>query len=128
MSAANPNSMEKSMVSVLVVANAGGGSPLPCVIEYRPAGNAYQALVDLPEDGSHPTFDGRDGKVDGTDGKSVVNAPQRTSAAETTAAASSQLPPDVAPDHLWHERLVREAIAAYIGTDPIKRGPENTFK
>jgi hypothetical protein len=29
MSAANPNPMEKSMVSVLVVANAGGGSPLP---------------------------------------------------------------------------------------------------
>jgi hypothetical protein len=27
MSAANPNPMEKSMVSVLVVANAGGGSP-----------------------------------------------------------------------------------------------------
>jgi hypothetical protein len=30
MSAANPSSMEKSMVSLLVVANAGGGSPLPC--------------------------------------------------------------------------------------------------
>jgi hypothetical protein len=30
MSAANPNPMEKSMVSVRVVANAGGGSPLPC--------------------------------------------------------------------------------------------------
>jgi hypothetical protein len=30
MSAANPNPMEKSMVSVLVVANEGGGSPLPC--------------------------------------------------------------------------------------------------
>jgi hypothetical protein len=30
MSAANPNPMEKSMVSVLVVANAGGGSPLLC--------------------------------------------------------------------------------------------------
>jgi hypothetical protein len=30
MSAADPNPMEKSMVSVLVVANAGGGSPLPC--------------------------------------------------------------------------------------------------
>jgi hypothetical protein len=30
MSAANPNPMEKSMVSMLVVANAGGGSPLPC--------------------------------------------------------------------------------------------------
>jgi hypothetical protein len=30
MSAANPNPMEKSMVSMLVVANTGGGSPLPC--------------------------------------------------------------------------------------------------
>jgi hypothetical protein len=30
MSAANPNPMEKPIVSVLVVANAGGGSPLPC--------------------------------------------------------------------------------------------------
>jgi hypothetical protein len=30
MSAANPNPMEKSMVSVLVVANVGGGSPLLC--------------------------------------------------------------------------------------------------
>jgi hypothetical protein len=32
MSAANPNPMEKSMVSVLVVANTGGGSLLPCGI------------------------------------------------------------------------------------------------
>jgi hypothetical protein len=32
MSAANPNPMEKSMVSVLVVANAGGGSPFMEVI------------------------------------------------------------------------------------------------
>jgi hypothetical protein len=30
MSAANPNTMEKSMVSVLVVANAGGGLLLLC--------------------------------------------------------------------------------------------------
>jgi hypothetical protein len=35
MSAANPNPMEKSMVSVLVVANAGGGSPLPCGVFLR---------------------------------------------------------------------------------------------
>jgi hypothetical protein len=34
MSAANPNSMEKSMVLVLVVANAGGGgSPLLCGVD-----------------------------------------------------------------------------------------------
>jgi hypothetical protein len=32
MSAANPNPIEKSMVSMLVVANAGGGSPLPCCV------------------------------------------------------------------------------------------------
>jgi hypothetical protein len=35
MSAANPHPMEKSMVSVLVVANAGGGSPLPCGVWNR---------------------------------------------------------------------------------------------
>jgi hypothetical protein len=34
MSVANPNPMEKSMVSVLVVVNAGGGSPLPCGVSY----------------------------------------------------------------------------------------------
>jgi hypothetical protein len=34
MSAANPNPMEKSMVSSLVVANAGGGSPLPYGVHF----------------------------------------------------------------------------------------------
>jgi hypothetical protein len=33
MSAANPNPMEKSMLSVLVVANAGGGGHRCCVVE-----------------------------------------------------------------------------------------------
>jgi hypothetical protein len=37
-------------------------------------GNAFQALVDLPEDGSDSTFDGRDGIVDGTDDNTVVIA------------------------------------------------------
>jgi hypothetical protein len=64
----------------------------------KPAGNAYKALVDLPHDGSDPFTDGRDGKVDGSDGKSTVNAPQHISAAESTAAASTQPPPDAAPD------------------------------
>jgi valyl-tRNA synthetase len=90
------------------------------------AGNAYKALVDLPHDGSDPFTDGRDGKVDGSDGKSAVNAPQCVSAAESTAEASTQPPPDAAPDQSWHESLAREAIAAYIGT--LKRGPENTFE
>jgi regulator of replication initiation timing len=45
----------------------------------KPAGNAYQSLVDLPEDGSDPTFYGRDGKVDGTDDNTVVIANPRDS-------------------------------------------------
>jgi hypothetical protein len=92
----------------------------------KPAGNAYKALVDLPRPGSDLFTDGRDGKVNGSDGKSAVNAPQHVPAAETTAAASTQPPPIMAPDHSWHESLAREAIAAYIGT--LKRGPENTFE
>jgi hypothetical protein len=92
----------------------------------KPAGNAYNALVDLPHDGSDPFPNGRAGKVDGSDGKSTVNAPQRSSAAETTAAASTQPPPDVATDHLWQEHLAREATAAYIGI--LARGPNNTFE
>jgi hypothetical protein len=51
MSAANPNPMEKSMVSVLVVANAGGGSPLLRRSSFL---SAY---------GIHHSFDGGDGKV-----------------------------------------------------------------
>jgi hypothetical protein len=38
----------------------------------KQSGNAFQALVDLPEDGSDSTFDGRDGIVDGTDDNTVV--------------------------------------------------------
>jgi hypothetical protein len=44
MSAANPNPMEKSIVSVLVVANAGAGSLLPCgvmVAEFDQLGLVY---------------------------------------------------------------------------------------
>jgi regulator of replication initiation timing len=42
-------------------------------------GNAFHALVDLPEDGSDSTFDGRDGIVDGTDDYTVVIANPRDS-------------------------------------------------
>jgi membrane-bound inhibitor of C-type lysozyme len=38
----------------------------------KQSGNAFQVLVDLPEDGSDSTFDGRDGIVDGTDDNTVV--------------------------------------------------------
>jgi hypothetical protein len=45
----------------------------------KQSGNAFQALVDLPEDGSDSTFDGRDGKVDGTDDNTAVIANPRDS-------------------------------------------------
>jgi hypothetical protein len=84
--------------------------------------------VDLPEDRSNSTFDGRDGKVDGTDERGAVNTLQHACAVETTATASPQPPPNVAPERMWHEHLAREAVAAYIGTDPIDRTPKNTFQ
>jgi gas vesicle protein len=53
------------------------------------AGNVYKALVDLPHSGTNATFNGRDGKVDGTDDNSVVHTSQHSSA---VAASSPQLP------------------------------------
>jgi hypothetical protein len=45
----------------------------------KQSGNAFQALVDLPEDGSDSTVDGRDGIVDGADDNTVVIANPRDS-------------------------------------------------
>jgi hypothetical protein len=53
------------------------------------AGNAYNCLVDLPDDGTDSIIDGRDGKVDATDDNSVVNVPQRVSAAAASAQSTS---------------------------------------
>jgi hypothetical protein len=46
---------------------------LLCAPQPKQSGNTFQALVDLPEDGSNPTFDARDGKVDESDGSSTRN-------------------------------------------------------
>jgi hypothetical protein len=59
----------------------------------KPAGNAYNSLVDLPDDGTGSIIDGRDGKVDATDDNSAVNASQCVS---TTAASPEQLLDDAA--------------------------------
>jgi hypothetical protein len=56
---------------------------------HKQSGHAYTALVDLPHDGSDSTFDGRDGKGDGIDDNSLVNASQSISAA---AASPPQSP------------------------------------
>jgi hypothetical protein len=53
----------------------------------NPAGNAYNSLVDLPDDGTGSIIDGRDGKIDATDDNSAGNASQRV---PTTAASPEQ--------------------------------------
>jgi hypothetical protein len=45
--------------------------------------------VDLPEDGSNSTFNGRDGKVDGTNDNSIVNASKCVSAVAASAQSTS---------------------------------------
>jgi hypothetical protein len=55
----------------------------------KPAGNAYNCLVDLPDDGTNSIIDGRDAKVDATDNNSVVNASQRISAVAASAQSTS---------------------------------------
>jgi flagellar hook-basal body complex protein FliE len=56
-------------------------------------GNAFQALVNPPNDGNNLSIDGGDRKVDATDDNNAVNASQRTS---TTAASPEQLLDDAA--------------------------------
>jgi uncharacterized protein (UPF0335 family) len=85
--------------------------------------------VDLPQDGSDSTFDGRDGKVDGIDDNSVVNASQRIPAAEATAAASPQQPPDmISRIRAWRKALANDTVGAYIHGEPIDSGPETTLQ
>jgi hypothetical protein len=91
----------------------------------KPAGNAYKAHVDLPRDGSDPFTDGSDGKVDGTDERSAVNAPQRASAAETTAAASPQQTPTGDPLlRIWHRELIAAMVDTIVHDAPLHCSPE----
>jgi hypothetical protein len=85
--------------------------------------------VDLPEDESDSSFDGRDGKVDGTDGKSAVNMLQRVSAAETTAAASPQQTPTGDPPLcLWRHGLISAAVNSILHDAPMDGSPANHFQ
>jgi hypothetical protein len=59
----------------------------------KPAGNAYNCLVDLPDDGTDSIIDGGDGNVDATVDNSAVNESQCISA---TAASPEQLLDDAA--------------------------------
>jgi hypothetical protein len=94
----------------------------------KASGNAFQALVDSPSDGNNLSLDGGDGKVDGTDERSTVNAPQRASALQTTAAASPQQTPRGDPPlRVWHHELIAAAIDTIVHDAPMDCGPEAIF-
>jgi hypothetical protein len=85
--------------------------------------------VDLPQHGSNPFTDGRDGKVDGTDERSAVSMPQHVSAAETTAAASALATPTGDPPlRVWHHGLIAEVVDTILHGVPIDFGPEKHFQ
>jgi hypothetical protein len=76
--------------------------------------------VDLPNDKSDPFTDGRDEKVDGSDGKGAVNAPIHVFTVGTPAAAPpSQTPSGDPPMRIWHRRLIAEAVGTIVYSDPI---------
>jgi hypothetical protein len=83
-------------------------------------GNAFQALGNLPEDGSNSTSDGRDGKVDGTNENSVEIAPQCVSA----TAATSTTPRETTRDRFyeWTGDLTRFTQDAYLSDFSEERG------
>jgi hypothetical protein len=97
----------------------------------KQSGNTVQALVDLPEDGSNSTFDGRDGKDDESDGLSAGNTLQRA-----PSAASEALPPPPryttdygdSPVRKWRKELVHEAVSAYVFGAEIDCSAENILQ
>jgi regulator of replication initiation timing len=87
--------------------------------------------VDLPEDGSNSTFDGRDGKVDESDVFSAGNTLQRA------PSAASEVPPPPpryttdngdSPVRKWHKELVNEAVSAFVFGAEIDCGAENILQ
>ncbi|KAI5812145.1 hypothetical protein BZA77DRAFT_359703 [Pyronema omphalodes] len=97
----------------------------------KQSGNAFQALVDLPEDRSDSTFDGRDGTVDENDGFSAGNTLQR---APSVASEAPPPPPRYATDYgdspvrKWRKELVHEAVSAYVFGGEIDSSAENILE
>jgi hypothetical protein len=87
--------------------------------------------VDLPEDGSTSTVDGRDGKVDESDGFSAGNTLQR---APSAASEAPPPPPRYTTDYgdspvrKWCKELVNEAVSAYVFGAEIDCSAENILQ
>jgi hypothetical protein len=97
----------------------------------KQSGNVYQALVDLPDDGSTSTFDGRDGNVDESDGFSAGNTLQR---APSAASEAPPQPPRYSDDYgetpvrKWRRELVNEGVRAHVFGAEIDCSAENILQ
>jgi hypothetical protein len=97
----------------------------------KQSGNTFQALVDLPEDGSNSSFDGRDGTVDESDGFTARNTLQRM-----PSAASEAPPPPPrytteygeSPVRKWRTEVVNEGVHAHVFGADINCSAENILQ
>jgi hypothetical protein len=97
----------------------------------KQSGNAFQALVDLPDDGSDSTFDGRDGKVDESDGFSAGNTLQRApSAASEAPPLSPRYTIDYgeSPVRKWRIDLANEGARAHVFSEEIDCSAEHILQ
>jgi regulator of replication initiation timing len=97
----------------------------------KQSGNAFQALVDLPEDGSNSTFDGRDGNDDESDGFSAGNMLQHApSAASEAPPASPRYTDDYgeSPVRKWRIELANEGARAHVFGVEIDCSAENILQ
>jgi hypothetical protein len=91
----------------------------------------YQALVDLPEDGSNSTFDGRDGQVDESDRFSDGNTLQRVPSAASEAPPP---PPRYTDDYgetpvrKWRKELMNAGVRAHVFGAEIDCSAENILQ
>jgi hypothetical protein len=109
---------------------------LPCEMPPKPRqlhapwtkqpGNTFQALVDLPEDGSNSTFDGRDGKVDGTDENTIEIRHQCISTAVAPPKTMHKTTRDQFYD--WTSDLTRFTQNAYLSDFSEERGAMDLVK
>jgi hypothetical protein len=87
--------------------------------------------VDLPDDGSNSTFDGRDGKVDESDGFSAGNTLQH---APSAASEAPPPPPRYSDDYgetpvrKWRRELVNEGVCAHVFGGEIDCSAENILQ
>jgi hypothetical protein len=97
----------------------------------KQSGNAFQALVDLPDDGSDSTFHGRDGKVDESDGFSAGNTLQRAPSVASEAPPPSPRYTDdygESPVRKWCVELANEGAHAHVFGAEIDCSAENSLQ